>query len=122
MKIIVIASLVLWSFELFLGRDIGAFQLKPESVLALEKVRRSEKSRKGACEVVMNLSKGAAAIQVNRMARDSRYEIKFPNGVFGVRGKGSYQVNADGTASAKRGSIVLAFQKGDSVVTQVIRP
>jgi hypothetical protein len=50
----------------------------------------------------------------------SKYEIKLPNGVAGIRGT-FYDITADGVVRVSAGSVVLAYMAADgSVTTKVV--
>jgi hypothetical protein len=57
---------------------------------------------------------------VKKMSAASKYEVKIPNGVAGIRGT-VYDISADGIVKVLSGSVVLANVGPDgAVVTQVI--
>jgi hypothetical protein len=57
---------------------------------------------------------------VKKMSAASRYEVKIPNGVIGIRGT-VYDLTAKGDVKVFSGSVVLAYVAPDgTVATQVI--
>jgi hypothetical protein len=57
---------------------------------------------------------------VKKMSAASKYEVKIPSGVAGIRGT-VYDISAEGVVRVSSGSVVLAYVGPDGVVvTQVI--
>jgi hypothetical protein len=57
---------------------------------------------------------------VKKMSAASKYEVKIPNGVAGIRGT-VYDISAEGVVKVLSGSVVLAYVGPDgTVVTQLI--
>ena len=57
---------------------------------------------------------------VKKLAATSKYEVKTPNGVAGIRGT-EYSISASGDVQVVSGSIVVVYVKSDgAVVTQVV--
>lgn len=90
-----------------------------DSVLALDKLTAVQTGADKVTETQLDLRSGKIFGTVKKMSAASRFEVKIPNGVAGVRGT-VYFISADGVISVVSGSMVLAYTKGDEVVTQVI--
>ena len=68
----------------------------------------------------MDLKTGRILGIVKKMAHNSKYEIKTPNGVAGVRGT-EFDVSATSVARVVSGSMVVVYVKSDgTVITQVL--
>ncbi len=90
-----------------------------DSVLAIDKLTAVQTGSDKVTETQLDLRSGKIFGTVKKMSAASRFEVKIPNGVAGVRGT-VYFISADGVISVVSGSMVLAYTKGDEVVTQVI--
>ena len=68
----------------------------------------------------MDLKAGRIVGVVKKLSGTSKYEVKTPSGVAGIRGT-EYVISADGTVNVVKGQIVVVFVKSDGgVVTQVV--
>jgi hypothetical protein len=90
-----------------------------DSVLAVDKLSAVQTGADKVTETQLDLRSGKIFGTVKKMSAASRFEVKIPNGVAGVRGT-VYFISADGVISVVSGSMVVAYTKGDEVVTQVI--
>jgi hypothetical protein len=71
-------------------------------------------------ETQLDLRAGKIFGNVKKMSAASKYEVKIPNGVAGIRGT-IYQISADGVVQVLVGSVVIAYVGPDgTVVTQVV--
>jgi hypothetical protein len=71
-------------------------------------------------ETQLDLKAGHIFGSVKKMSAASKYEVKIPNGVAGVRGT-VYDISAEGLIKVLSGSVVLAYVGPDgTVVTQVV--
>lgn len=76
--------------DLFLGNSAGVVRVAEKSTLSLDKLALTDTGADTAVEVQLNLPDGQVFFNVNKLSQASRYEIKVPNGVAGIRGtKGS---------------------------------
>jgi hypothetical protein len=67
----------------------------------------------------LDLKKGRIVGNVKKMSPASRYEIKIPNGVAGIRGT-LFDLSSAGVLAVGRGTVVLAFTKDGVTSTQVV--
>lgn len=72
-------------------------------------------------ETQLDLKAGRITGSVKKMSAASKYEVKLPNGVAGIRGT-TYDISADGVVKVYVGSVVVAVvdPKTGNVVTQVV--
>jgi hypothetical protein len=56
------------------------------STLTLSKLDQTQTGAESAVDIQMNLPEGEMYFNVNKLSQASRYEIKMPNGVAGIRG------------------------------------
>jgi hypothetical protein len=89
--------------DLFLGNSAGVVRVAENSTLALDKLAITDTGADTVVDVQMNLPEGTMFFNVNKLSAASKYEIKVPNGVAGIRGtrgranSNSYIVLLDGT-------------------------
>ena len=72
--------------DLFLGVSAGIVRVAENSTVAFDKLTLTDTGADTAVEVQMHLSDGEMYFKVNKLSKASRYEIKMPNGVAGIRG------------------------------------
>jgi hypothetical protein len=83
--------------DLFLGISAGVIRLAENSTLSLDKLTITDTGADTAVEIQLNLPDGDMYFNVNKISKASRYEIKMPNGVAGIRGtKGSFSFRQSG--------------------------
>jgi hypothetical protein len=87
------------SVDLFLGISAGVIRVAANSTLSLDKLAITETGADTAVEIQLNLPDGDMYFNVNKISKASRYEIKMPNGVAGIRGtKGSFSFRQVGAS------------------------
>lgn len=90
------------------------------SVLAIDKLLTANTGTDTISETQLDLKTGKLFGTVKKMSAASKYEIKLPNGVAGVRGT-IYTISSDGVVSVLVGSVVIAYvDASGNVVTQVV--
>src|SRR5882672_823905 len=90
------------------------------SILAIDKLTSLETGADVVTETQLDLRAGKIFGNVKKMSAASKYEVKIPNGVAGIRGT-IYQISADGVVQVLVGSVVIAYVGPDgTVVTQVV--
>lgn len=72
--------------DLFLGPSAGVIRLAERSTLSLDSLRITETGADKKVEVELELPDGEMYFNVNKLSKASRYEIKMPSGVAGIRG------------------------------------
>jgi hypothetical protein len=91
------------SVDLFLGSSAGVVRVSESSTVAIDKLTLTDTGADTVVEVQLGLPEGGMLFNVNKLSAASKYEIKLPNGVAGIRGtKGrcnssGYMVLLDGT-------------------------
>jgi len=91
-----------------------------DSVLAIDKLATTETGADKVTDTQLDLRGGRMFFSVKKLSAASRFEIKIPNGVAGIRGTIG-MVSAEGILAILSGSGVLAYLKGDGTpVTQVV--
>src|SRR6185503_12132199 len=74
------------SVDLFLGNSAGVIRVAENTTLALDKMAITDTGADTVVEVQLNLPEGTILGNVNKLSAASKYEIKLPNGVAGIRG------------------------------------
>ncbi len=90
------------------------------SVLGVDKLTTMQTGADVVSETQLDLRAGRIMGNVKKMSAASKYEVKLPNGVAGIRGT-IYWLSAEGVIKVLTGSVVLAYVGSDgTVVTQVV--
>ena len=90
------------------------------TVLAIDKLTAMETGADVVTETQLDLRHGRIFGNVKKMSAASKYEVKIPNGVAGIRGT-TYELSSDGVVRVLVGSVVIAYVGADgTVVTQVV--
>lgn len=98
--------------DLFLGPSAGVIRIAEISTLSLDSLKLIDTGADKKIEVELELPDGEMYFNVNKLSKASRYEIKMPTGVAGIRGtRGSF--NARPNSNKPRillleGTVVLA--------------
>lgn len=72
--------------DLFLGVSAGVVRVAENSTVAFDKLTLTDTGTDTAVEVQLHLPDGEMYFNVNKLSKASRYEIKMPTGVAGIRG------------------------------------
>ena len=109
--------------------DVAHYQPKAEqdgirifdnSVLAVDKLTRTETGADVVTDTELDLKAGSILGTVKKLSPASKYEVKIPNGVAGIRGT-VYFLSASGIVRVLSGSVVVAYVgSGGNVITQVV--
>ncbi|EEF62853.1 FecR domain-containing protein [Pedosphaera parvula] len=90
------------------------------SVLAIDKLTLEQIGADEVSDTQLDLRAGQIMGNVKKLSAASKYEIKIPNGVAGIRGT-TYLIAASGVVNVLTGSVVVAVvDKDGSVVTRVV--
>jgi len=95
-------------------------RLWDNTLLSVDKMTISDTGADAVTETQLDLKAGHIFGSVKKMSAASKYEVKIPNGVAGIRGT-IYDISAEGLVKVLVGSVVLAYVGPDgTVVTQVV--
>jgi hypothetical protein len=95
-------------------------RLWENTLLGVDKLTVTETGADAVSETQLDLKAGHIFGMVKKMSAASKYEVKIPNGVAGIRGT-TYDISAEGLVKVLVGSVVLAYVGPDgTVVTQVV--
>ncbi len=90
------------------------------SLLGVDKLTTLDTGADVVSDTQLDLKAGHIFGSVKKMSAASRYEVKIPNGVAGIRGT-IYEITAEGVVKVSAGSVVIAYVGADgTVVTQVV--
>jgi hypothetical protein len=106
--------------DLFLDQNGPVVRLVENTTLGLDKLNYTSTGVDTIIETQLDLKSGRILGIVRKMADQSKYEIKTPNGVAGIRGT-EYDLTATSVMRVVSGSMVMVYVKSDgTVVTQVV--
>jgi hypothetical protein len=74
------------SVDLFFGKNIGTMRLEESGTLIIDKFTLTETGADTVADIQLNLPEGTILGNVNKLSAASKYEIKVPSGVAGIRG------------------------------------
>lgn len=96
-------------------------RLWQNTALGIDKLTMTQTGSDPVTETQLDLKMGRVSGNVKKMSAASKYEVKLPNGVAGIRGT-FFDVAAEGVVKVRVGSVVLAWvdPKTGNVVTQVV--
>lgn len=107
--------------DLFLGASAGVIRIAESSTLSLDSLKITETGADKKVEVQLDLPDGEMYFNVNKLSKASRYEIKMPTGVAGIRGtKGSFNSRPGSTKPPivlLEGTLVFVHAKPNGQVT-----
>jgi hypothetical protein len=91
------------------------------SALGIDKLTSLQTGADVVTDTQLDLKAGRVTGSVKKMSAASKYEIKLPNGVAGIRGT-LFDISAEGVIKVVVGSVVSAMvdSKSGNVVTQVV--
>src|SRR2546430_795168 len=106
--------------DLFMDQNGPIVRLVENTTLGIDKLNFEATGIDTIIETQLDLKSGRILGIVTKMAADSKYEIKTPNGVAGIRGT-EYDISATSVVRVVSGSLVVVYVKSDgTVVTQVV--
>ncbi len=94
--------------DLFLGNSAGVVRVAENTTLALDKLAFTETGADSVVEVQLHLPQGTILGNVKKLSAASKYEIKVPNGVAGIRGT-EYRINSSAYVVLLNGSLVMVY-------------
>ncbi len=109
--------------DLFLGKSAGVIRVTESTTLALDKLALTDTGADTVVEVQLNLPEGTILGNVNKLSSASKYEIKMPNGVAGIRGT-RYSCSSTLFTVLLDGTLVLVYvpPNGNPVPFTLVAP
>ena len=115
------------SVDLFLDENGPTVRVTENTTLGIDRLTVDRTGVENIIETELDLRNGRILGNVRRLAAASRYEVKTPQGVAGIRGT-KYDISADGTVKVVEGQVVVVYIVNGTAVTatvnagQVARP
>jgi hypothetical protein len=94
--------------DLFLGRTAGTLRLTEESTLSVDKFTITDTGADTVLDLQLNLPEGTVLGNVDKLAAASKYEVKIPNGVAGIRGT-IFRISSTGYIVVPRGTVIFVY-------------
>jgi len=94
--------------DLFLGNSAGFVRVTENTTLTLDKLAFTETGADTVVEIQMNLPDGTILGNVNKLSAASKYEVKVPNGVAGIRGT-RYRISSSAYVVLLDGSLIMVY-------------
>ena len=94
--------------DLFLGENGPDVHLFDSTTLGLDRLQVESTGAGSVVETQLNLSAGTIRGEVKKLSAASKYEVKTPNAVVGIRGT-KYQISANGVVHIIEGSVVVVY-------------
>lgn len=105
--------------DLFLGDNGPVVRVTEDTTLALDRLTSEKVGDETIIETQLDLRNGRILGHVKKLAQASKYEVKTPQGVAGIRGT-QYDIRADGTVHVIEGQIVVVYIVGGVASTAVV--
>jgi hypothetical protein len=109
------------------GDDTGepaadALRVSENAVVAIDRMGDGVARAGRAEETQLDLRAGQIAGSVGKLAAASKYEIKLPSGVAGIRASTRYVISSSGVVSVNSGSVVIveAVSGSSALATRVV--
>ena len=100
--------------------DQDGVRIFENTILAVDKLTRTTTGADVVTDTEMDLKAGSILGTVKKLTPTSKYEVKIPNGVAGIRGT-IYFLSASGILRVVDGSVVVAYVgAGGNVITQIV--
>jgi hypothetical protein len=104
--------------DLILFYNNGDLQVTPNSEMAIDKLIYTSTGFEVIHDTQLNLKSGVVCGLVNKMAAGSKYEVKTPRGVAGIRGT-KYRVAANGDVTVTEGVVIQSLVMPDGTIKTI---
>jgi len=94
--------------DLFLGNSAGVVRVTENTTLGLDKLTLTDTGADTVVEVQLNVPEGTILGNVNKLSAASKYEVKVPNGVAGIRGT-RFRISSTGYIVLLDGTLVFVY-------------
>ena len=97
--------------ELFIKNN-GPLRVLADTTVGLDKLNIDRSGVEVVVETQLNLTKGTIQGHVDKLASASKYEVKTPHNVIGVKataGPVDFQISADDKVAVKEGSLLVVY-------------
>jgi hypothetical protein len=104
--------------DLFLGENGPVVRVRENAQLGIDKLDSEDTGIEKVIETQLDLKSGQILGNVKKMAAASKYEVKTPMGVAGIRGT-QYAISADGTVTVVEGVVVVVYVINGQIVPAI---
>jgi hypothetical protein len=101
--------------DIEIGNSVGVIQVAANSTFAIVDALATRTAADTVTDTQLDLSEGAMVFKVNKLSKASRYEIKTPRGIAGVRGTTGY-LTAGGELTVGEGTAGISYFGGGTHV------
>ncbi|MBI5388682.1 MAG: FecR domain-containing protein [Verrucomicrobia bacterium] len=101
--------------DIALGNNNGSIEVAPDSELKLDTLTWEYSGLEVVHNTQLSLSKGVVYGQVNKMNAASKYEVKTPKAVAGIRGT-RYRIAANGDVTVSEGTVIISIVQPDGSI------
>lgn len=102
--------------DLFLGDNGPVVRITEDTTLGIDKLTLDNTGAERIIETQLDLRNGRILGNVKRLAAASKYEVKTPQGVAGIRGT-KYDISANGNVSVTEGRVTVVYIVGGQATT-----
>jgi len=95
-------------------------RLAANTTLGIDKLLYEKTGVDNVIETQLDLKAGTIAARVDKSSASSKYEVKTPNAVVGVRGAAEVAISADGKTAVKTGSAVVVHVDSSGKTTTFV--
>jgi hypothetical protein len=107
--------------DLQFGHNVGIMQLTPNTTFAITELSVTQTPADGnVTDNQFDLNSGAIYTKVNKLSKASRFEVKTPKGIAGVRGTSLF-LSSNGDLAVGEGTAGIAYPNGGGVDTFIVR-
>lgn len=99
------------SVDLFLGANGPVVRVTEATTMGIDKLTAENTGAETVIETQLDLRNGRILGNVKKLAAASKYEVKTPQGVCGIRGT-RYDIRADGTVTVVEGTVIVVYVLG----------
>jgi hypothetical protein len=94
--------------DLFLGDNGPVVRVTEATTMGIDKLTFDRTGAETVIETQLDLRNGRILGNVKKLADASKYEVKTPQGVAGIRGT-RYDIRADGTVTVVEGTVIVVY-------------
>lgn len=97
--------------DLFLGDNGPVVRVTESTTMGIDRLTYEAMGNETVIETQLDLRNGRILGNVKKLAAASKYEVKTPQGVAGIRGT-RYDIRADGTVTVIEGTVLVVYVVG----------
>lgn len=101
--------------DLEVGHNVGVIQITPETTFGITEATVTDTPADTVSASEFDLSTGAIYAKINKLSKASRYEIRTPKGIAGVRGTTIF-LTSNGDLTVGEGTAGIAYFGGGAFV------